>query len=61
MRGPTRFRGIVRNTSNIPEFLVYCRFLDSSDTAKIQTSVRGGGASSIDGDDSSTMVGRDEA
>jgi hypothetical protein len=45
----------------MPEFLVYFKFLDNSDTAKIQTSGRGGGTSSTDGDDSSTMVGRGEA
>jgi hypothetical protein len=41
MHGPACLRGIVRNTSNMPEFLVYFEFLDSSDTAKIQTSGRG--------------------
>jgi hypothetical protein len=41
MHGPACLRGIVRNTSNMLEFLVNFRFLDSSDTAKIQTSGRG--------------------
>jgi hypothetical protein len=43
MHGPACLRGIVRNTNNIPEFLVYFIFLDNSDTAKIQTNGRGWG------------------
>jgi hypothetical protein len=43
MHGPTFLRGIVRNTSNMPELLLHFRFLDSRDTAKIQSSGRGWG------------------
>jgi hypothetical protein len=43
IHGPACLRWIVRNTSNMPEFLVDFRFLDSSDTAKIQTRGRGWG------------------
>ena len=41
MHGPTCIGGIVRNASNMLEFLVDFGFLNNSDSAKIQTSRRG--------------------
>jgi hypothetical protein len=41
MHGPTCIGGIVRNASNMPEFLFDFGFLNSSDSAKIQTSRKG--------------------
>jgi hypothetical protein len=38
IHGPTCLGRIVRNASNMPEFLVYFGFLYSSDTTEIQTS-----------------------
>jgi hypothetical protein len=43
------------------EFFVHFRFLDNRDTAKIKSSGDGGGTSSTNGKDSSTMEGRGEA
>ena len=41
MYGPTCLGRIVRNVSNMPEFLVKFGFLNSNDSAKIQASRRG--------------------
>ena len=61
MHGPICFGRIIRNANNMPKLFVHFGFLYNSDVGQSRPVGEGGGTSTIDEEDSLTMVSRREA